>query len=219
MEKHGFVYIWYDRKHKRYYIGCHFGTLDDGYICSSKWMRKSFKRRPQDFRRRILKSNIEKKLLGIEEEKWLSLIKEEELGKKYYNLKRHHHGPWTKPEETKRKLSEALKGNTPWNKGISTSKTTKEKLRIATLKQMNSMTTEERELHSIKSGRGAKWYTNGIEQKWVKVGEEIPVGWYLGRIKVSDTTKQKQKNSHLGKIPWNKGKKGLQIAWNKGLKG
>ena len=35
MEKYGFVYIWFDRKHKRYYIGCHWGHEDDGYVCSS----------------------------------------------------------------------------------------------------------------------------------------------------------------------------------------
>ena len=40
MEKYGFVYIWYDRKHKRYYIGCRWGTENDGYICSSSWMKK-----------------------------------------------------------------------------------------------------------------------------------------------------------------------------------
>lgn len=26
MEKYGFVYIWYDRKRKMYYIGSHYGT-------------------------------------------------------------------------------------------------------------------------------------------------------------------------------------------------
>ena len=29
MEKHGFVYIWFDRKHRRFYIGSHWGTEDD----------------------------------------------------------------------------------------------------------------------------------------------------------------------------------------------
>ena len=28
MEKTGFIYIWYDRKRKMYYIGCHLGTED-----------------------------------------------------------------------------------------------------------------------------------------------------------------------------------------------
>ena len=82
--KYGIVYLWYDKKYKRYYIGCHWGTENDGYICSSSWMKKSYKKRPQDFKRKILsiiKTN--KKDLLQEEYKWLSLIKEEELGKKY----------------------------------------------------------------------------------------------------------------------------------------
>ena len=87
MEKYGFVYIWYDRKHKRYYIGCHWGNIDDGYVCSSNWMRDAYKRRPEDFKRRILTNNIsERHLIYPEEFKWLSLIKSEELGKRYYNL-------------------------------------------------------------------------------------------------------------------------------------
>ena len=85
---YGIVYLWYDRKHKRYYIGCHWGTEDDGYICSSTWMKKSYKIRPQDFKRRILffSNSISYLNLLEEEAKWLSLIPEDELGKKYYNI-------------------------------------------------------------------------------------------------------------------------------------
>lgn len=32
MNKYGFIYLWYDRKHKRYYIGAHWGLKNDGYI-------------------------------------------------------------------------------------------------------------------------------------------------------------------------------------------
>lgn len=70
-----------------YYIGCHWGTEDDRYICSSKWMKRTYKKRPQDFKRKILKTNIiERNFLFEEEYKWLSMTKKEELGKKYYNL-------------------------------------------------------------------------------------------------------------------------------------
>ena len=44
MEKYGFVYIWYDKKRKMYYIGSHWGTDDDGYICSSNRMRDAYRR-------------------------------------------------------------------------------------------------------------------------------------------------------------------------------
>jgi len=37
-------------------------------------------------------------------------------------------------------------------------------------------------------------------------------------IPKTETQKQKQKEKMIGRIPWNKGKKGMQIAWNKGKK-
>jgi len=96
MEKYGFVYIWRDRKHNRYYIGSHWGTECDGYVCSSKWMNKSYNRRPEDFKRKILVKIYSSKNELLEQEyKWLSLISDEELGKKYYNFTKHKNGHWT----------------------------------------------------------------------------------------------------------------------------
>lgn len=83
----GFVYLWFDRKHKRYYLGKHWGTLDDGYVCSSRWMKAAQIRRPQDFKRRILEwVHTEKKELTAAEKRWGLMIKKEEFGKRYYNL-------------------------------------------------------------------------------------------------------------------------------------
>ena len=88
MEKYGFVYIWFDRKHKRYYVGSHWGTEDDGYVCSSQWMRRARERRPEDFKRRIIKRGFtDKKSLLIEESRYLKMIKPEELKTRYYNMK------------------------------------------------------------------------------------------------------------------------------------
>jgi hypothetical protein len=108
-EKYGFVYIWYDKKHKRYYIGCHWGDEDDGYICSSNWMRDAYKRRTQDFKRRILVIIHDKRELLNEEYKWLSLIKKEELGKKYYNLKNSFIENWAFEKEKKLSVCEKMK--------------------------------------------------------------------------------------------------------------
>lgn len=108
MEKYGFVYIWFDRKHKRYYVGAHWGKENDGYICSSPWMIKAYKRRPLDFKRRILEriySN--RKDTFIAEEKYLDSIKQEEFGKKYYNL-RNIKGHWSTDEEKTKSLKQKI---------------------------------------------------------------------------------------------------------------
>lgn len=84
---YGFVYIWFDRKHRRYYIGAHWGYESDSYICSSPWMKQAYKKRPEDFKRRIISSHFPDKMsMFAEEQRIQQYIKDGELGKKYYNL-------------------------------------------------------------------------------------------------------------------------------------
>jgi hypothetical protein len=116
-EKYGFVYIWLDRKRNKHYIGCHWGDVNDGYICSSTIMRNAYRRRPEDFKRRILSiiktSRIE--LLELEH-KWLSLIKDEELKIKYYNISKKHFGHWSsKSNDPAKKSGESRRGKSPNN--------------------------------------------------------------------------------------------------------
>jgi hypothetical protein len=112
-EKYGFVYLWRDRKHKRYYIGCHWGTVDDGYICSSSWMKQAYKHRPEDFKRKILVTDIrDRSKLHEEEFKFLSRIKDDELKTKYYNLNNHHFNHWTSNPNTLKTTRERISQNT-----------------------------------------------------------------------------------------------------------
>lgn len=108
MEKYGFIYIWYDRKRKMYYVGSHWGTETDGYICSSNRMRDAYRRRPHDFKRRILKRNIKREELLQEEYNWLSLIDEKDIGVKYYNLRKHKWGHWSTDESSRKSIAEKL---------------------------------------------------------------------------------------------------------------
>lgn len=115
LPKSGFVYIWYDSFRKMYYIGKHWGYEYDSYICSSDRMRKAYRRRPQDFKRRILVRNIPTDEETLKEEhRWLSMIKDEELGKRYYNLSNKQFNHWSSAPysllTTSQKLSLALKG-------------------------------------------------------------------------------------------------------------
>jgi len=113
----GFVYIWYDRKHKRYYIGSHWGAEDDGYICSSSWMKKAFKIRSHDFKRRIIsKVNTTRSDLLLEENKWLAMIKKEELnGVRYYNIHNHEFNHWSADEQKRAIVGEKISRK---NKGM-----------------------------------------------------------------------------------------------------
>jgi hypothetical protein len=116
MEKYGFVYIWFDRKHKRYYVGCHWGVETDGYVCSSPWMRQAYKHRPTDFKRKILKKNIKNKAdMFLEEQRYFNMIKPEEIKIRYYNLNINNNKHWSIDEEKtkslKQKISDTAKRN------------------------------------------------------------------------------------------------------------
>jgi hypothetical protein len=85
----GFVYVWFDKAKKMYYVGSHWGSEEDGYICSSVWMNRAYSKRPFDFKRKIVsKISSSREDMIIEERRWLNMIKDEELRKRYYNLRK-----------------------------------------------------------------------------------------------------------------------------------
>ena len=96
----GFVYLWRDKKHNRYCIGSHFGSLNDQYITSTGYMLRAYKKRPEDFKRRILYYHYseDRKELLEKEQHFLNMIKDGELFhtskpyNKYYNIKKNAAG-------------------------------------------------------------------------------------------------------------------------------
>lgn len=154
MEKYGFIYVWYDRKRKMYYIGSHWGKEDDGYICSSNRMRDAYRRRPQDFNRRVVSTNIPREKLLEEEHKWLEMIPDDKLGKRYYNLRKHKWGHWstdinqnlTIREKIKKTLSapEVREKIGAPHRGKILSEETKEKIREARSKQVFTLETKQK---------------------------------------------------------------------------
>lgn len=151
MEKHGFIYIWYDKGRKMYYIGCHWGHENDGYKCSSNRMRDALRRRPNDFKRRIIKRNIPRESLLNEEHKWLTLIPDDELGNKYYNFNKYLFGHWSSDPKKAMSLREQnLGSNNPmfgkpaWNRGLKASEETRAKMRIARARQVFSPETRKK---------------------------------------------------------------------------
>jgi hypothetical protein len=193
IEKYGFVYIWFDRKRKMYYIGCHWGTVDDGYICSSNRMRDAYRRRPQDFKRRLLRTNIKDKTKVLEEEyRWLSKIKIEELGERYYNLSSRHFGHWL--------MTNDYKSNKHPFFGKKHSEETKQKMRG---RKVSEETREKLKESAIKQ------FSNPENRK--KAGEaNIGRTSYMAGKTHTDEARKKMSESLIGNVPWNKGKSGLQ---------
>jgi len=121
VEKQGFVYIWYDRKNKMYYIGSHWGTPDDGYICSSPKMLRAYARRRDDFKRRIIKFGfLSQKELLEEEDRWLRMIdpsktvtankrlRDREKNVRYYNINLKAWESWHHIEGRKKTIGQKI---------------------------------------------------------------------------------------------------------------
>lgn len=150
-EKSGFVYLWFDRKHKRFYIGAHWGHEDDGYVCSSRWMKKAYKIRPDDFRRRIIARGFtDKASMFAEEYKFLARIKPEEIKVRYYNLHIAMKTHWSSTPEAKsiaKKSGDARRG-----KSLGPcSEETKQKISAANSGKVRSDETKQL-LRDIKTG-------------------------------------------------------------------
>ena len=157
-EKYGVIYIWFDRKHKRYYIGSHWGKNpeNDNYICSSNWMRDAYRRRSQDFKRRIISRiyTTKQDLLNKELE-WFSLIKPEEIRIRYYNLRINHTYHWSTSENAlsvAEKISFSKKGKPNGRKGSVFSEEHKAKISIGQTGRKHSEATKTK-MSDAKKGR------------------------------------------------------------------
>lgn len=150
--KCGFVYLWFDRTKKMYYIGCHWGTTSDGYLCSSRWMRRAYANRPKDFKRRILKTNLTRQEMYAEETRYLSMIKQHEVKNRYYNLNIKSWELWHAKDDARsigEKISAAKTGkpvnfNDPKGRGRKISEAKKAKFQKRLEETGSKMTPEHR---------------------------------------------------------------------------
>lgn len=231
-EKYGFVYIWYDTGKNRYYLGAHWGTEDDGYICSSKWMSMSKLRRPSDFKRRIISRHKTKEETFNEEFRILQMIKDEELGIRYYNKhknikicdgpawnkgKKLHYDVWNKNKKGSYSLvhkGSFKKGQQPWNEGLTVDDPRVNKYTIKRLKTIELRKAEGRDYSNKFKG---KIRTDLSEQA------RYNMGWTRGLKLRPRTDEEKritgQKNSvHMNKKWQDPEYKKMQSESHKGNK-
>ena len=185
MAKYGFVYLWFDRVKKRFYVGSHWGTEGDGYICSSSWMKKAYKHRPKDFRRRILARVYTTRAdLLAEEQRWLDMIKPEEIRKgsksRYYNLNLQTAGWWIDEDRLKpisQKISDSMQARTEEEKQNWKNKVSKTKTGVPNPKQAEAMRGRKlSEEHKKKVSESLQGHGKGVartEEEKRKISETL----------------------------------------------
>jgi len=188
MAPEAFVYCWTDHATNKLYIGWHKGSFDDGYICSSKYMKEQYNERPSDFTRQIIASGSCKEMTSFE----TTLLRAENARKNdaYYNLHNgdgfYSYGPKTKEHIEKLKKP----------------KSDEHKLALSLNHADVSGKNNPMYGRSIIAEKDLKWYTNGEEEKYCVEGTE-PQGWYRGRrikgTKFRPRTKEHSKKISLAK--------------------
>lgn len=145
-----FVYEWTNTSNGMKYIGSHKGTVDDGYISSSKYLLEDYKKHPSWFSRNIIAFGSVHEMRRLETE---LLQKVDASNNPMYYNKHNQDGkflclshtdetkekmkgriPWNKgkrnvyDDKSLEKMKQAKQDYIPWNKGISTSDETRQKL-------------------------------------------------------------------------------------------
>lgn len=137
-------------------------------------MRDAYKRRPEDFKRRIIvRIYTSRQDLLTEEHRLLELISDHELGKRYYNLRKHRFGHWSTDKER--------------------AKFATEKAKASNAKRIALMTEQERKDRYGKVHIG-KAYIKGTKRKSETIEKMRQAN--LGK-KASEETKQKMSKSQL----------------------
>lgn len=217
MEKYGFIYIWRDRKHNRYYIGSHWGTEDDGYICSSRMMRQAYRRRPNDFKRRIIERvYTDRQEVYDAENKWLLLA--EKNKDRYYNqiFKAQH---WSAYPENVKTISEKISHSTKeamqrddvranYLEGIKDrdTKSSDPKVRSKRAKTMKETMAKKFPVEKRKDYNSAKFNSKEYKQK---MAESVSKSWEIRdkkeigkKISQSLLASKEQRSKYISELKW-----------------
>lgn len=161
MSAEGFVYRWIDSSNGMYYIGCHKGSVDDGYIGSGTYFLKAYNKRPEKFNREIL-------YVGeyfAELEDFILLELDASRDKMSYNLVNACRGQYEYTAEIREKISKAHKGKV-------TSEATKRKMSLAAKGKPKSEEHRKAVAESLKgltgakSRRGIPIYSEVLDKTW-----------------------------------------------------
>lgn len=184
-----FIYQWYDKVLNKFYIGSHYGEVNDGYLFGGIDIKKEYKKRPNDFERKILSYHLVleySELRRIEKE---YLIKYDvENNDSFYNKTNESYGGYHKKSVENRLNDIDENGLNHFQRAsIKMVKTRKERGNYKTAKVKEYITKKDK-MNDIKvkiseTLLGSKWVNKNGICKYVKKDEYenyIKNGWIDG---------------------------------------
>ena len=162
----GFVYKWSDTSNGMYYIGCHKGDVNDGYIGSGTYFLKAYNKRPEAFKREII--YVGKHFAELEEFILTELNASQD--KSSYNLTNACRGQYEYTSEIKEKIGKA-------HRGKAKSKSTRKKMSEAAKGRPKSESHRKAVAASLKGKKGKdarnakKVYCEYLKKEFDTIGE------------------------------------------------
>ena len=181
----GYIYLITDTTNGMKYTGKHHynkeGELDPNYHGSGVIIKNIYKKRPETLKEEYIKTCYSEEEMCNDEQYYIKFY--DTLWPNGYNLTEGGEG-CVFCEESKKKISDALKGRNAWNKGVSISEETRRKI-------SKSISGEKNPFYGRQHSEETKQKISVIHK-----------GKHL-----SEEAKKKMSEAKKGYIPWNKGLK------------
>lgn len=197
MHYNSFIYMWIDKTQNKYYIGSHFGKIEDGYLFGGIDIKNEYYKRPQDFERIILSYHFVEKHSQIRHiEKFYLEKYDVENNENFYNRTNQAYGG-THQKSIEKRLNDIDEN------GLNAFQRAAKKM-VETRKSRNNYATAKIREYSTKKSdtekflklkdkiskslKGRRWINKNGEIKYVKYEEyqdHLSIGWSNGLICVT----------------------------------
>lgn len=187
MEYNSFIYLWIDNKKNKFYIGSHFGQIDDGYLFGGIDIKSEYYKRPQDFERVILSYHIVENQSDIRKIEKEYLIKYDvENNDRFYNRTNESYGG-THKKSIERRLNDidenGLNAFQRAAKKMVETRKSKNSFSSAKIKEYITKKIKIEDFNQIKTLKGRRWVNKDGESKYIKpeqYQEYLLNGWTDG---------------------------------------
>ncbi len=197
MEYNSFIYLWIDKKKNKFYIGSHFGKVDDGYLFGGIDIKFEYSMRSEDFERIILSYHT------VEKPSDIRIIEKEYLVKydvenddSFYNRTNESYGG-THRKSIEYRLKDidenGLNAFQRAAKKMVETRKSKNSFKSAKLKEYITKKSKQQDFQQIKNKiantlKGSRWVNKNGQTKYIKSSEYedyLTNGWSDGIIETT----------------------------------